>query len=44
MTKKALFLNGVYDDVLQEIMTSQTAHPGEVFLIQPYKSDRITLL
>lgn len=44
MTKKALFLNGVYDDVLQEIMTSQTAHPGEVFFIQPYKSDRITLL
>jgi 5-methylcytosine-specific restriction protein A len=41
MQKRAIFLNGVYDNVLQEIVASQTAHPGEVFFLQPYKSHRM---
>jgi len=43
MQKSALFLNGVYDNVLREIMASQVAHPGEIFFLQPYKSHRMTV-
>jgi hypothetical protein len=43
MQKRALFLNGVYDNVLREIVASQTAHPGEIFFLQPYKSHRMTV-
>ena len=42
MQKKALFLNGVYDSVLREILASQNDHPGEIFFLQPYKSERMT--
>jgi hypothetical protein len=42
MQKKAFFLNGVYDSVLREILASQNDHPGEIFFLQPYKSERMT--
>ena len=42
MEKRAFFLNGVYDNVLREILASQSAHPGEIFFLQPYKSHRMT--
>lgn len=42
MQKKAFFLNGVYDSVLREILTSQNDHSGEIFFLQPYKSERMT--
>jgi 5-methylcytosine-specific restriction endonuclease McrA len=41
MQNKALFLNGVYENVLKQIVASQPTHPGEVFFLQPYKSHRI---
>jgi 5-methylcytosine-specific restriction protein A len=41
MQKSALFLNGVYDDVLQEIVAAQVSHPGEIFFLQPYKSQKM---
>jgi hypothetical protein len=42
MEKRAFFLNGVYDNVLREILGSQNANPGEVFFLQPYKSKNMT--
>jgi hypothetical protein len=42
MQKRAFFLNGVYDNVLREIIASQNAHPGEIFFLQPYKSHSMT--
>jgi len=42
MEKRVFFLNGVYDNVLREILASQNAHPGEIFFLQPYKSHRMT--
>jgi len=42
--KQALFLNGVYDNVLQEIISSQSKRPGLVCYLQPYKSAVIRLL
>jgi 5-methylcytosine-specific restriction endonuclease McrA len=32
----ALYLNGVYEDVLDEIMNSQEKKPGKTFYLQPY--------
>jgi len=42
MEKRAFFLNGVYENVLREILASQNARPGEVFFLQPYKSHSMT--
>src|SRR4030042_7178085 len=42
MQKRAFFLNGVYDNVLREILASQNTHPGEIFFLQPYKSHSMT--
>jgi hypothetical protein len=42
--KQALFLNGVYEDVLQEIISSQSKTPGLICYLQPYKGEVIKLL
>lgn len=39
----ALFLNGVYEDTLDEILRSQKGHSGQHHYLQPYKSARILL-
>ena len=42
MTDEALFLNGVYESVLEGIIRAQReAGPDEVFYLQPYKSQAI---
>jgi hypothetical protein len=41
---KALFLNGVYEQILEEITHSQTANPGLTCYLQPYSTSRIKLL
>ena len=40
----ALFLNGVYESVLDEILNSQSNHGQEVNFLQPYKGEQIVLL
>ena len=40
----ALFINGVYDGVLDEIIKSQTNNPGKVFYLQPYSTSAIKQL
>ena len=42
--EKALYINGVYDDVLDEIMKSQEGNPGKVFYLQPYSESSIKQL
>lgn len=42
--KQALFLNGVYETVLQEILKAQNHDPELVCFLQPYSSSRIVLL
>ncbi len=42
--EKALFLNGVYRDVLDEIFSGQKTTPAPVYYLQPYSSDKIKLL
>lgn len=42
MEKRAFFLNGVYENVLREILASQNNRPGEIFFLQPYKSHSMT--
>lgn len=42
--KQALFLNGVYEDVLLEIISSQSRVPGLICYLQPYKGEVIKLL
>ena len=42
--EKALFLNGVYDNVLKEIIKSKEKHPGMVFYLQPYSTSSIKQL
>ncbi|MDP2984817.1 MAG: HNH endonuclease [Candidatus Latescibacter sp.] len=42
--EKALFINGVYEDVLDEIVKSQEANPGRVFYLQPYSESSIKQL
>jgi len=39
--KSALFINGIYGDVLEEILLSQDENPGKVFYLQPYSSSYI---
>lgn len=37
----ALYINGVYEDVLDEIMNSQEKNPGKTFYLQPYSESTI---
>jgi 5-methylcytosine-specific restriction enzyme A len=40
----AIFINGVYEDVLVEILAAQANAPSRPHFLQPYASDKITLL
>jgi len=40
----ALFINGVFEDTLLEILKNQKAHPGRHHYLQPYSTSRILLL
>ncbi|MBW2005456.1 MAG: HNH endonuclease [Deltaproteobacteria bacterium] len=42
--QKALFLNGVYRSVLDEILAAQKTSPASVYYLQPYSSEKIKLL
>jgi 5-methylcytosine-specific restriction protein A len=42
--QKALFINGVFEDVLDEIIKSQEGNPGRVFYLQPYSESSIKQL
>lgn len=42
--EKALYINGVYDAVLEEILKSQGKNPGRVFYLQPYSGSAIKQL
>jgi len=44
MRDEALFLNGVYEDVLQDILTIQTHLPEQILYLQPYSGERIVHL
>jgi 5-methylcytosine-specific restriction protein A len=44
MRKEALFINGVYDSVLQEILDVQAFLPEQILYLQPYSSQRIVRL
>lgn len=37
----ALYINGVYEEVLDEIMKSQEKYPGKTFYLQPYSESSI---
>lgn len=41
---EALFINGIFESVLEEIMESQKKHKDESFFLQPYKAQPIKLL
>ena len=41
---EALFLNGVYESVLQEIVDVQTQMPEQILFLQPYSGDRVVHL
>lgn len=38
MALEALFINGVYEGVLEEIMQVQEVLPEQILFLQPYKS------
>lgn len=40
----ALYINGVFEDTLLEVLAAQKANPGLVCMLQPYSSARIKLL
>jgi predicted HNH restriction endonuclease len=40
----ALFINGVYEEILADIEQSQRSHPGKTYYLQPYTSRPITHL
>ena len=40
----ALYINGVFESVLKEIVTAQKNKPDKVCYLQPYSADRIKLL
>ncbi len=42
--RKSLFLNGVYESVLEEILEAQKEYPNKIFYLQPYSSHTIRLL
>jgi hypothetical protein len=41
MRDEALFLNGVYEDVLEDIRSVQTCLPEQILYLQPYSGERI---
>ncbi len=41
---KAIFLNGVYESVLEEIITATSMNNDLICYLQPYKSSEIKLL
>lgn len=41
---ESIFINGVFEEVLQEILDAQSAHPGMVGYLQPYKPALISRL
>jgi 5-methylcytosine-specific restriction enzyme A len=42
--EKALFMNGIFEDVLVEILEGQKIHPEKVFYLQPYSESPIKQL
>lgn len=42
--REAIFLNGVYESVLEEILDAQENHQGKIFYLQPYSSRKIRKL
>lgn len=44
MSSTSLYLNGVFEDTLKEILVAQTATPGLVCLLQPYSATKIKML
>jgi hypothetical protein len=44
MKTDALFLNGVYEAVLEEILAVQSVLPDQIMFLQPYKSHAIVRL
>jgi len=42
--EKALYINGVYEGVLNEIIESQKGNPGKIFYLQPYSQSAIKQL
>jgi hypothetical protein len=44
MKTEALFLNGVYEAVLQEILAVQAELPEQIMFLQPYKGEAIAKL
>ncbi len=44
MKEDALFLNGVYQEVLEEILLVQEELPEQIMFLQPYKSHTINML
>jgi 5-methylcytosine-specific restriction enzyme A len=44
MRLEALFLNGIYEDVLQEILQIQETLSEHIMFLQPYKSEAIVRL
>jgi hypothetical protein len=44
MKAEALFLNGVYESVLEEILAIQSVLPEQIMFLQPYKSVAIIRL
>jgi len=44
MKGEALFLNGVYESVLDEILAVQAVLPEQIMFLQPYKSQAIVRL
>lgn len=44
MRPEALFINGVFDEVLRDIEAVQEAVPEQVLYLQPYSGDKIARL
>ena len=42
--EKALYINGVYEGVFDEILKSQESNPGKIFYLQPYSGSSIKQL
>lgn len=40
----ALFLNGMYEDILESILAAQETRPGTGFYLQPYSTSKIKML
>ena len=40
----ALFINGIFEEVLSDIISAQKAHEDGIFYLQPYKGSIIKLL